>query len=234
MPRGTGWATIAPAHTKKTQKCEETHEQTVRIQLRLGGRRRGRADDLRRHRLDAVAGGVPAADLGHGWSRTGISAAATIDFLGMGFAALLLGRAVGPVRRAHRGARRQRAARPRPGAGEPGRQPAGVPAPVRHPVGVAAGAFYAPMMARRHAAGSNTNRSLAVALVSAGMGMAPLTMAPFARWLITAYDWRTAMLVVGIGAWALVIPAALLVRPPPAAARHRPPARRRRRPRRSS
>ena len=51
------------------------------------------------------------------------------------------------------------------------------------------------------------HRSLAVALVSAGMGVAPLTVAPFASWLITTYDWRTAMLVIGIVAWALLIPA---------------------------
>ena len=59
------------------------------------------------------------------------------------------------------------------------------------------------------------NRSLAVALVSAGMGMGPLTMAPLARWLITNYDWRPAMLVVGIMATLLIVPAALLVRRPP-------------------
>ena len=29
----------------------------------------------------------------------------------------------------------------------------------------------------------DTHRSLAVSLVSAGMGMAPMTMAPFAAWL---------------------------------------------------
>jgi predicted MFS family arabinose efflux permease len=47
------------------------------------------------------------------------------------------------------------------------------------------------------------------------MGVSPLTVAPFASWLIAAYDWRTAMLVIGIAAWALLIPAAFLVRPAP-------------------
>src|SRR5207302_10096601 len=61
-------------------------------------------------------------------------------------------------------------------------------------------------------------RSLAVALVSAGMGVAPVTIAPFASMLITAYGWRTAMLVIGIAAWALLIPACFLVRPAPQAA----------------
>jgi MFS family permease len=60
-----------------------------------------------------------------------------------------------------------------------------------------------------------TNRSLAVSLVSAGMGVAPLTISPFARWLITAYDWRTAMFIIGIGAWVLLVPASFFVRNPP-------------------
>ena len=50
-------------------------------------------------------------------------------------------------------------------------------------IGVAAGAFYAPMMAVA-SAWIETKRSLAVSLVSAGMGVAPLTVAPFASWLI--------------------------------------------------
>jgi MFS family permease len=82
-------------------------------------------------------------------------------------------------------------------------------------VGVAVGAFYAPMTAAA-TLWFKTNRSLAVSLVSAGMGVAPMTVAPFARWLISAYDWRTAMMTVGIAAWVLLIPAALLVRRPPA------------------
>jgi len=83
-------------------------------------------------------------------------------------------------------------------------------------VGLAAGAFFAPMIA----AATNwftDNRSLAVSLVSAGMGVAPMTISPFARWLISTYDWRTAMMTIGIMAWVLLIPAALLVRRPPAA-----------------
>jgi MFS family permease len=50
------------------------------------------------------------------------------------------------------------------------------------------------------------------------MGVAPLTVAPSAGWLIAAYDWRTAMLVIGIAAWALLIPASFLVRPAPQSA----------------
>ncbi len=78
-------------------------------------------------------------------------------------------------------------------------------------VGLSASAFFAPMISAV-TGWFDTNRSLAVSLVSAGMGMAPMTISPFARWLITAYDWRFAMLVIGIGAWVLLLPAALFVR----------------------
>src|SRR6516165_8138183 len=84
-------------------------------------------------------------------------------------------------------------------------------------VGLAASAFFAPMVAAA-TAWFEQNRSLAVSLVSAGMGVAPMTISPFARWLITTYDWRTAMFTIGILAWSLLLPAALLVRRPPAAA----------------
>lgn len=84
-------------------------------------------------------------------------------------------------------------------------------------VGLAASTFFAPMIAAT-TAWFDTHRSLAVSLVSAGMGVAPMTISPLARWLITTYDWRTAMLLIGILAWVLLLPAALLVRRPPAAA----------------
>jgi MFS family permease len=82
-------------------------------------------------------------------------------------------------------------------------------------VGLAASAFFAPMMAAT-TAWFDTQRSLAVSLVSAGMGVAPMTISPLARWLLTTYDdWRLAMLIIGVLAWALLLPAALLVRRPP-------------------
>jgi MFS family permease len=85
-------------------------------------------------------------------------------------------------------------------------------------VGLAASTFFAPMIALT-TGWFDKQRSLAVSLVSAGMGVAPMTISPFARWLITSYDWRTAMFVIGILAWVLLIPAAMLVRqPPPASA----------------
>ena len=81
-------------------------------------------------------------------------------------------------------------------------------------VGIAASAFFAPMIAAV-TGWFETNRGLAVSLVSAGMGVAPLTISPFARWLITAYDWRTAMFIIGVGAWVLLIPASFFVKSPP-------------------
>jgi MFS family permease len=83
-------------------------------------------------------------------------------------------------------------------------------------VGVASGSFYAPMTAAT-TKWFTRNRSLAVALVSAGLSVGSTVMAPLARWLITAYDWRTAMLVIGDLVWLVIIPAALLVRPAPTA-----------------
>jgi MFS family permease len=84
-------------------------------------------------------------------------------------------------------------------------------------VGFAAGSLYAPMTATT-TRWFTRHRSLAVALVSAGLGLGSTTTAPLARWLITTHDWRTAMLVIGELAWLCIIPAALLVREPPASA----------------
>ncbi|HEY4250916.1 MAG TPA: MFS transporter [Roseomonas sp.] len=84
-------------------------------------------------------------------------------------------------------------------------------------VGAATAAIMAPMMACV-TGWFDTQRGLAVSLVSAGMGMAPMTMAPLAAWLVTIRDWRGAMLVIAGIAAALMIPAALLVRRAPALA----------------
>jgi MFS family permease len=152
-----------------------------------------------------------------GWSRAGISSAMTLDFLTMGAAAfgwgalsdrfgtrpvvlagaLLLGLGLTLASRATSLVEFQLI--------------------YGSMVGLAAGAFYVPMIAATTTWFDN-NRSLAVSLVSAGMGVAPMTVSPFARWLISTYDWRAAMLIAGIVAWLLLIPAALTVRQPPAAA----------------
>ena len=96
-------------------------------------------------------------------------------------------------------------------------------------VGLAAGSFYAPLIATV-TRWFTANRSLAVALVSSGMGIGTLVIAPLSRWIITRYDWRTALLAIGGLAWLVVLPAALLVRRPPAAHCRRPQRPRRRQP----
>ena len=84
-------------------------------------------------------------------------------------------------------------------------------------VGAAAGSVFAPMMVTV-TGWFEKHRSLAVSLVSAGMGVAPMTISPFARWLLSRYDWRTSQLAIAVLAWALLIPTALLVRRAPQAA----------------
>ena len=151
-----------------------------------------------------------------GWSRTGISTTMTIDFLVMGVAAfgwgaltdrfgprivvvsgtLLLGLGLVLASRAASLLQFQLIY--------------GIV------VGVAAGAVFAPMIATV-TGWFDRRRSLAVSLVSAGMGVAPMTVAPFAQWLIQSYDWRTSFLIIGIVSWVLLVPAALLVRAAPTA-----------------
>jgi len=82
-------------------------------------------------------------------------------------------------------------------------------------VGGSAAAIFAPMMACV-TGWFDTHRSLAVSLVSAGMGMAPMTMAPLAAWLVSTTSWRTTLEILAAVAALLMIPAALLVRRAPA------------------
>jgi MFS family permease len=81
-------------------------------------------------------------------------------------------------------------------------------------VGGAAAAIFAPMMACV-TGWFDTRRSLAVSLVSAGMGMAPMTMSPLAAWLVTHHDWRASMLIISGVVAVVMIPVAFLVRRPP-------------------
>jgi MFS family permease len=149
-----------------------------------------------------------------GWSRTGISSAMTIVFVAMGLGAfgwgalsdrfgpmvvvlsggLLLGLGVAAASRATSLLEFQLVY--------------GIV------VGGAAGAVFAPTIATV-TGWFEKRRSLAVSLVSAGMGVAPMTISPFAGWLITTYDWRTAQLCIAIIAWVVLVPVAFLVRRPP-------------------
>ncbi len=83
-------------------------------------------------------------------------------------------------------------------------------------VGLAVGAIYVPLTAAT-ASWFTRNRSLAVSLVSAGLALGTTLVAPLARWLIVTHDWRFAMMTLGLIAWAVILPAALLLRPVPAA-----------------
>ena len=84
-------------------------------------------------------------------------------------------------------------------------------------MGIAAGSFFAPVISTT-ASWFERHRSLAVSLVSAGMGVAPMTIAPLAAWLVTRYDWRTAQLIIGIGAWIVLLPAVWFIRAAPGTA----------------
>jgi MFS family permease len=82
-------------------------------------------------------------------------------------------------------------------------------------VGGATAAIFAPMMACV-TGWFDTHRSLAVSLVSAGFGMAPMTMSPLAARLISNHDWRTSLQILAALTAVVMIPVALLVRRPPA------------------
>lgn len=149
-----------------------------------------------------------------GWSRSGISSVATIDFLCMGVGSIVWGMLSDRI-----GARRVvLIGGALLGIGLLAASQATSLLELQLTfgvlVGVAAGSFYAPMISV--ATGwLEHRRNLAAALVSAGMGMGSMTVAPLAGWLLGHYDWRTTMLIVGITAVCLVLPAALLVRDPP-------------------
>jgi MFS family permease len=81
-------------------------------------------------------------------------------------------------------------------------------------VGIAVGSFFSPMIAAVMGWISG-HRGLAVSLVSVGVGVAPMTMSPFAAWLITQMDWRSAQVIIAVLVWATLVPAALFVRRPP-------------------
>jgi predicted MFS family arabinose efflux permease len=81
-------------------------------------------------------------------------------------------------------------------------------------VGLAAGAFYAPLTATA-TRWFDARRGVAVALVSSGIGLGVLVIAPLARWLTGLFDWRIAMLLLGDLCWLVVLPLALVIREHP-------------------
>jgi len=82
-------------------------------------------------------------------------------------------------------------------------------------VGAGVSAFYVPLTVTAMK-WFETRRAMAAAIVSAGNGFGILVLSPLSRWLITAFDWRGAFLVLGDLAWLIVIPTALALKSPPA------------------
>ena len=149
------------------------------------------------------------------WSRTGISAAMTIGFLAMafgGFAAGTLSDKFGPRKVVLTASALLAAA-------------LAIASQAQSLllfqlffglfVGGAASGIMAPLMATV-TGWFDTQRSLAVSLVSAGMGLAPATMSPLAAELITHYDWRTSMLIIAAIVACVMIPVSFFIRRPPA------------------
>lgn len=152
-----------------------------------------------------------------GWSRAGISAAMTLAFLSMGFAGFgwgALNDRYGPRRVVLAGIVLLGLASvlaSRAGSLLAFQATFGVL------IGLAAGAFFAPIIAATSVS-FDKRRGLAIALVSAGMGVAPMTIAPLAGWLVTLWGWRQTMLGIGIGTWLVLLPFVRFIRVVPAAA----------------
>ena len=150
-----------------------------------------------------------------GWSVTGISTAMTIGFLAMAFASLVWG-----------GLSDRYGPRPIALAGSvllaaslflASKAPSLVAFQLIYglAVGGSIAAIFAPKMACV-TGWFDTHRSLAVSLVSAGMGMAPITMSPLAAWLILTHDWRASLQIIAAIVAVVMIPASLLLRRAPA------------------
>ena len=82
-------------------------------------------------------------------------------------------------------------------------------------VGLATSAIFAPVIACV-TGWFVTQRSLAVSLVSAGFGVAPLTMSPWVARLASSHDWRQVLQTVAVLVVAVLVPVSFLVRRPPA------------------
>ncbi len=149
-----------------------------------------------------------------GWSRTGISTAMTLDFLAMGVAAFGWGALTdrfGPRPVMLAGAILTGlglALASRAGSLLQFQLVYGIV------VGAAVGALLVPTMATV-TGWFDKNRAIAVSLVSAGMGMGPMTISPFASWLLQSQDWRSAQLTIAVICLVIMVPAALLMRRAP-------------------
>jgi MFS family permease len=82
-------------------------------------------------------------------------------------------------------------------------------------VGLATSAIFAPIVACV-TGWFTTQRSLAVSLVSAGFGVAPLTMSPWVAQLAITHEWRQVLQIVAMLVVLVMVPVAFLIRRPPA------------------
>ncbi len=152
-----------------------------------------------------------------GWSRAGLSSAMTLAFLSMGFAGFgwgMLSDRYGPRVVVLAGSILLGLAcvlASRAGSLLQFQLSYGVL------LGAAVASFFAPVIAAT-AASFERRRNLAISLVSAGVGVAPMTLSPLVAWLIGQYDWRETLLIVGVLSWALTLPAVWFVRATPGAA----------------
>jgi len=149
-----------------------------------------------------------------GWSVTGVSGAMTVGFLAMAFASMAWGAAsdrFGPQLIVLTGSVLLAAS-----LAAASLSPSLIVFQLVFGllVGVAAAAILAPMMAAV-TGWFDIQRSLAVSLVSAGMGIAPITMSPLAAWLVSHHDWRVSMQIIAAIVAVTMIPVSLLVRRPP-------------------
>jgi MFS family permease len=152
-----------------------------------------------------------------GWSRAGLSSAMTLAFLSMGFAGFgwgMLSDRYGPRRIVLAGSLLLGLA-----CVLASRAQTLLQFQLTYGVlmGVAVASFFAPVMSAT-AASFERRRNIAISLVSAGVGVAPMTMSPLVAWLGTQYDWRSTLVIVGVIAWALTLPAVWFVRVAPGVA----------------
>jgi MFS family permease len=81
-------------------------------------------------------------------------------------------------------------------------------------IGIAAGSLMVPLISTV-TLWFDQHRALAVSLVSSGIGVAPMTVSPFATALVARHGWRTAEAILAIAVVVVLVPAALCIRRPP-------------------
>ena len=89
-------------------------------------------------------------------------------------------------------------------------------------VGIGVGCAYVPMIATV-GGWFERDRTKAMGVAVAGIGMGTLVGAPLAKYLVTSYGWRTAFVVLGVGSAALLALASIGARRPPGSGTQDPP-----------